>query len=261
MGVRARDVIVIARRRAGFTQHQLARRLGVPQATVARWEAGATEPKFQAVQNALAACGLDLTLGFANADEGSWNPLIFEQLSRTPAERLRKLSRGHFDRAEALGLLAASGLRTLVVGETAGALHGWPLLLDGPGAIDLLVHSGDRRRAREALAGFRQRKRIRLLDTLPGAHGYSDLARNAISMDIDGATVAVAALVDLLRVALTEDGGFATEFALALDATLQLSERLRRVDGAEAPSSPLPKLTEREARRRADEWLAGQTAQ
>jgi transcriptional regulator with XRE-family HTH domain len=68
--MRARDVILIARRRAGLTQQQLARRLGVPQVTVARWESGTTEPKFDAVQKAVGACGLDLTLGFATPMKG-----------------------------------------------------------------------------------------------------------------------------------------------------------------------------------------------
>lgn len=228
--MRARDVIVIARRRAGLTQQQLARRLGVPQVTVARWESGTTEPKFDAVQKAVGACGLDLTLGFANADEGSWNPLIYEQLLRTPAERVRKLSRGGVDRLEMLKLVGALGARAIVVGETAGALHGWPLALDGPGGIDLLVHGDDRERVKGLLASMPGRERVQLLDDLPGAWGYADLMRNATAIEVDGVEVKVAALVDLLRVALSETGGFSGEFALALDATLQLSERLRRPD-------------------------------
>jgi transcriptional regulator with XRE-family HTH domain len=84
--MRARDIIVIARRRAGLTQQELGGRLGTSQVTVARWESGATEPKFQTVQEVVAACELDLTLGLATADEGSWTALIHEQLAREPAE-------------------------------------------------------------------------------------------------------------------------------------------------------------------------------
>jgi transcriptional regulator with XRE-family HTH domain len=253
--MRARDVIVIARRRAGLTQQELARRLGVPQGTVGRWESGATEPKFRAVQEAVGACGFDLTLGFANADEGSWTSLIYEQLRRTPAERVRKLSRGHFDRVETLKLIGDSGMRTIVVGETAGALHGWPLILDGPGGLDLLVHRDDRRRAEKIVAVAPSPERIRLLDALPGAWGYADLARNSVQMDLDGVAVQVAALVDLLRVALSERGGFSVEFALALDATLQLAERLR----SSSHIGPR-KLSKQQAREEADKWLARQTA-
>jgi transcriptional regulator with XRE-family HTH domain len=247
-------VIVVARRRAGLTQQQLARRLDMPQVTIARWESGATEPKFDAVQRVVGACGYDLTLGFENADEGSWNSLIYEQLLRTPADRLRKLTRGGTARTEALKLVGASALRAIVVGETAGALHGWPLVLDGPGGIDLLVHEQDRPLLEDVLAHAPARKRIHLIEQLPGAWGYEDLARNAVRMDIDRIEVRVAALVDLLRVALSERGGFSGEFALAFDATLQLSERLRRPE-----AMPASELTEQEARKEADKWMAQHT--
>lgn len=229
--------------------------MGVPQATIARWESGFSEPKFRAVQDAVGACRLDLMLDFANADEGSWNSLIFEQLRLTPAERVRKLSRGDFDRMGVLKLVGIAGVRAIVVGETAGALHGWPLMLDGPGGIDLLVHDDDRRHVEEALASVPNRERVRLLELLPGTWGYGDLARNCVPMDIDGTVVQVGALIDLLRVAHSEQGGFSGEFALALDATLQLTERLRN----SSDTGP-HQLTEQQARREADRWLARQTA-
>ncbi len=253
--MRARDVIVVARRRAGLTQQELARRLEVPQATVARWESGVSEPKFCSVQEVAGACGLDLTLEFANADEGSWNSLIYEQLLRTPAERVRQLARGRLDRVAALKSIGEAGVRAIVVGETAGALHGWPLSLDGPGGLDLIVHRDDWRRAAEVVAATPHAERIRLLDSLPGAWGYADLARNAVQVDVDGVTVKVAALVDLLRIAHSERGGFSGEFALALDATLQLTERLRG-----SRDTPIHKPTEQGAREAADAWLARQTA-
>lgn len=247
---------MIARRRAGLTQQQLARRLGVPQGTVARWENGITEPKFEAVQRAVGACRLDLTLGFANADEGSWNSLIYEQLLRAPAERVRKLSRGRLDRIEVLKLIGASHARAIVVGETAGALHGWPLMLDATGCLDLIVHRDDRERVQGVLAAAAPHcEQVSLLDELPGAWGYADLARNSVAIEVEGAEVRVAALVDLLRVALSQTGGFSGEFALAFDATLQLSERLHSLD-----HSPTHKLSQQEAREEADRWLAAQTA-
>ena len=79
-------------------------RLGTSQVTVARWESGATEPKFETVREVVAACELDLTLGLATADEGSWTSLIYEQLAREPAERVRHLSRDRFDRVAASSL-------------------------------------------------------------------------------------------------------------------------------------------------------------
>jgi transcriptional regulator with XRE-family HTH domain len=254
--MRARDVIVIARRRAGLTQQELARRLGVPQGTVGRWESGATEPKLRAVQEAVGACELDLTLGFATADEGSWNSLIYEQLQLAPAERVRRLSHDNFDRVGALQAIGASGIPAIVVGEVAGALHGWPLVLDDQGVLELLVRTEDRGRAKEIITAAATPERLVLLDALPGAWGYRDLARNAVQIDLDGVTVQVAALIDLLRVALSENGRYSRRFALAFDETLRLTEQLRhRTDGA-APR----KLTEQHAREKADEWLARQTA-
>jgi hypothetical protein len=99
------------------------------------------------VQEVVAACEIDLTLGLATADEGSWTSLIHEQRAREPAERVRH--RDRFDRIAALALVAAVGLRAVVVGEVAGALHGWPLILSDEGTLDLVVHPEDRALATE----------------------------------------------------------------------------------------------------------------
>jgi len=252
--MRARDVIVVARRRAGLTQQELGTRLGVPQVTVARWESGATEPKFAAVQEAVRACGLDLTLGFATADEGSWAPLISEQLTREPAERVRHLTRDRFDRVAMLELVGAMGVRAIVVGEVAGALHGWPLMLDERGTLDLVVHPDDHELATETiLATAVHPDRVRLLDIPAGTHGYTDLARAATPVAVDGAAVRIAAPVDLLRIALSERRPYSQRFALALDATLQLTRR------APSPAATTDALSPAEAHARAEQWLTRQT--
>ncbi len=251
--MRARDIIVIARRRASLTQQELGERLSTSQVTIARWESGATEPKFETVQDVVAACELDLTLGLATADEGSWTALIHEQLGREPAERVRHLSRDRFDRVAALELVAAVGLRTVVVGEVAGALHGWPLILSDKGTLDLVVHPEDRALATETvLAASAAPDRVRLLDAPPGTYGFADLARAAIEVTVGGSAVEVAGLVDLLRIALTDPALYSQRFALALDATLQLIARGPSPTAEESPSLP-------ERRARADEWLAKQT--
>jgi transcriptional regulator with XRE-family HTH domain len=251
--MRARDVIVIARRRAGLTQQELGGRLGTSQVTVARWESGATEPKFQTVGEVVAACELGLTLGLAAGDEGSWTSLIYEQLGREPAERVRHLTRDRFNRIAALELVEAVGLRAVVVGEVAGALHGWPLILSDEGTLDLVVHSEDRALAEETvLAASPAPDRVRLLDAPPGTYGFADLARAAIEVTVGGIAVEVAGLVDLLRIALTDPAPYSQRFALALDATLQLTAR-----GASPAENKPRSLPERRAR--ADEWLAKQT--
>ena len=251
--MRARDIIVIARRRAGLTQQELGGRLGTSQVTVARWESGATEPKFQTVQEVVAACELDLTLGLATEDEGSWMSLIHEQLGREPAERVRHLSRDRFDRVAALELVGAVGLRAIVVGEVAGALHGWPLILSDEGTLDLVVHPEDRGLATETvLAASAAPDRVRLLDAPPGTYGFADLARAATEVTIGGGVVEVAGLVDLLRIALTNPAPYSQRFALAFDATLQLTARDPGPTENRSPSL-------RERRARADEWLTRQT--
>jgi hypothetical protein len=106
------------------------------------------------------------------------------------------LSPGGLDRVEALKFLEALGPRVVVVGETAGALHGWPLVLDGSGGIDLLVHREDRGRVEDALGASSYREQFRLLDEVPGAWGYPDLARNAVAVEVEGVELQVAALVD-----------------------------------------------------------------
>jgi transcriptional regulator with XRE-family HTH domain len=257
MAMRARDVIVVARRRAGLTQQELGRRLGVPQATVARWESGFSEPKFDAVQRAVGACGYDLTLGFANADRGSWTSLIYEQLRLAPAERVRQLSHDRFDRPAALRAIGSSSVRAIVVGEVAGALHGWPLLLARQGGIELLVHPGDLEQAEDLLAALPERERIRLLDMLPGTSGYADLVRNSVGMDVDGTGVLVAALVDLLRVAYSDGARYSRRLARAFDETLRVSERLRQ---SPRPAGKRDLLSEGEAREEVERWLERQTA-
>ena len=49
-----------ARRRAGLTQRQLAEKTGVPQSTIGRIEAGATDPRLSTLRRLLRACGFDL---------------------------------------------------------------------------------------------------------------------------------------------------------------------------------------------------------
>jgi transcriptional regulator with XRE-family HTH domain len=252
--MRARDLILIARQRAGLTQHELGQRIGAPQVTVSRWESGATEPKFKTVQDVVAACELDLTIGLATADGGSWLPLIHEQLRREPAERVRHLTYDRFDRVAALELVGAVGVRALVVGEVAGALHGWPLILSHEGTLDLVVHPGDRELASDTVLNAAiDPDRIRLVDQPAGTRGYADLARRAVSFTLEGQMVSVAGLVDLLRIALTDRGSDSERFALAFDATLELASRVADRDD---PSE----LTSAQARVRADAWLAKQNA-
>jgi hypothetical protein len=153
------------------------------------------------------------------------------------------LTYDHFDRVAALGLVGAVGLRAIAVGEVAGALHGWPLIRSEEGTLDLVVHPEDREIAEASvLAAATSRGRVR--------HGFAALARAAITVTIQRPAVEIAGLVDLLRIALSSSESHSKLFALALDATLQLTAR-----GASLKPT---KLSPREQRARADAWLARQ---
>ena len=80
-------MIYSARRRARLTQAELARRLGLPQSQVSRWERGAVTPSFETLQRVVRACGLELTIGIANRDD-SYALFIGRALDRSPAERI-----------------------------------------------------------------------------------------------------------------------------------------------------------------------------
>lgn len=84
------SLIKEARLRTGLTQAELARRMGTTQSAVARWESGATSPRFDTVVRAVRACGLELGVSLAEPDPDH-DRLIGDELARTPRERLDDL--------------------------------------------------------------------------------------------------------------------------------------------------------------------------
>lgn len=218
------DVIAIGRRRAELSQRSLARRLGVPQSTVARWEAGDHEPSLASVERALEACGLAVIVGIANGDD-SYAHQIAAQLRLSPSERVRQLGRRlSLSPVEIAGVLAVHEVRYVLIGEVAGAVHGWPITLDSG---DYLLVPDDEPRNLEALeraaaslggtggqvddpfGGFDTRLRWNLLGNQAlvasvepaGSRGYRDLLRDAEVVALDAAFVQVASLRDLIRLA------------------------------------------------------------
>ena len=81
------DLIYMARKRAGLTQAELARRLGLTQPQLSRWERGKVEPSLETLRGIVRACGLELTLGLANGDD-SYNLDVRENLELEPEERV-----------------------------------------------------------------------------------------------------------------------------------------------------------------------------
>lgn len=77
-----------ARRRAGFTQRELASRARVPQASVARIEKGTISPTVATLDRLLEACGRDLTTE-ARLGIGIDRTAIRERLELTTAQRVQ----------------------------------------------------------------------------------------------------------------------------------------------------------------------------
>lgn len=81
-----------ARRRAGYTQRGLARRLGAPQSQIARIESGGVVPRADTLDRLLAACGETLATEPV-IGRGVDRSLIAEQLKLSPRRRLEDLAR------------------------------------------------------------------------------------------------------------------------------------------------------------------------
>ena len=82
-----------ARRQAGLTQVELARRLGVSQAAVAKLERPGANPTVETLDYALWETGHRLTLTAPARRPGVDESLIRQQLELSPAERIRQLDR------------------------------------------------------------------------------------------------------------------------------------------------------------------------
>jgi len=104
--VSAQSILRSARRRAGWSQRELARRAGVPFSTVARVETGAMTPRVDTLERLLRACGERL-VAVAARDAGVDRTQIRELLGLTPAQRLARLTTG----ARNLGPLRGAAAR------------------------------------------------------------------------------------------------------------------------------------------------------
>lgn len=80
-----------ARRRAGLTQTDLARRLAVTQAAVAQLEQPGSNPRIATLERALRAAGAELVVGVRPRRSSVDESLIRQQLALTPAQRLHGL--------------------------------------------------------------------------------------------------------------------------------------------------------------------------
>ena len=255
--MRGGDYVMMARRRAGLTQRQLAERLGIRQATIARWERGDRGVSLDDVELVARACGLQLDAHLLVEDR-SWWPQIAMQLELDPLERVRRLTPPRApDIAAVLAELAGAGVPGLVIGEVAGALHGWPLVLGSPmieicGLVDAIGYRLRQIGARKTRGG----RHIAsggvsvVIDEDPaGTGGEADLARNRVAFETPAGALDVAGLIDLLRIADASAARTARRDSLTLQAVLDVQ---REQQAAGAPD-------DRAAGDRVAEWLSEQT--
>lgn len=230
----APDLLLLARRTAALSQAELAQRLGRSRSTIARWELGTMAPAYDAVMDAVAACGLAATVALANADS-SYLHDVGGRLRLAPIERLRRLASEQ--QVDIVERLAASGAAAIVIGDTAAALHGWPLLLAPEDDVEVCATAV----AAPSLEG------VLVVERPPGTRGYADLRRGCEPVDLPGGQVCVASPLDLLRI---ERARHHVVEAGAIEAVLE--HRRRWPDGPPAPHQ----YTEQEANAAIEAWLA-----
>lgn len=254
------DMVWMARRRAGLTQRELAGRLGVPTSTVARWESGGHAPSMDAVRALARACGLELVVGLAGGDD-SYARDVATRVRLTPTVRVRSFAvPGVADPLAIAAALADREVRYVLVGEVAGAAHGWPITL-ARGEYLVVAQEGARNwerleRAAESLGGDRRELEdpfagqdvtvrwplpaggsLAAAASLSGTGGYSDLLRAARPVALEQSVVQVAALRDLIRIADASPVPERRVFLPALWATLEQAERRdARAERGDAPA-------------------------
>jgi transcriptional regulator with XRE-family HTH domain len=77
----------MARRRAGFTQRELARRAGVSQPTISRIEGGVVSPSVDTLTPLIEACEMDLLI-LDHPGDGVDRTQLWERLRMAPHDRL-----------------------------------------------------------------------------------------------------------------------------------------------------------------------------
>jgi transcriptional regulator with XRE-family HTH domain len=233
--MRGGDYVLMARRRAGLTQRELAACLGLRQATIARWERGDRQVGIEDVEAVAGVCGLHLEAHLV-ADDRSWWSQIALQLDLDPLDRVRHLTpSGSPDLASALGQLRVSWQRLVVIGDVAGALQGWPLVLGG-GVIEVCTQAADGAPLLTAMGPRIARHeyelsggvRLRVVAEPAGTRGLPDLWRGSEHVATPAGEIRIASLVDLLRIADASRSKLAYREALAYRAVLDVLDARRR---------------------------------
>jgi transcriptional regulator with XRE-family HTH domain len=84
------DLLREARRRAGLSQAELARRAGKPTSVIGRWERDEVKPSLETLRELVGACGFEV--GFRLREAGHDHDGVIEgSLRLTPSQRLAQL--------------------------------------------------------------------------------------------------------------------------------------------------------------------------
>jgi transcriptional regulator with XRE-family HTH domain len=84
------DLLKEARKRAGLSQAELARRAGKPTSVIGRWERGEVKPSLETLLSLVRSCGLELRFRLQPRDDAQ-DAAILAALDLTPEERLAQL--------------------------------------------------------------------------------------------------------------------------------------------------------------------------
>lgn len=86
------ELIRSARLRAGYSQKELAQRLGMASSSIARWETDTVEPGFSTLRRVLQACGFDIPPVLAAYErDPERDAQVREMRELTPQERMTRL--------------------------------------------------------------------------------------------------------------------------------------------------------------------------
>lgn len=86
------ELIRSARLRAGYSQKELAERLGMASSSIARWETETVEPGFSTLRRVLQACGFDIPPVLVPYERDlERDAQVQEMRELTPQERVTRL--------------------------------------------------------------------------------------------------------------------------------------------------------------------------
>jgi transcriptional regulator with XRE-family HTH domain len=225
------ELIRSARLRAGLSQAELAKRLGLPASSIGRWETDAVEPGYSTLRRVLQACGFDLPAELEPYEPDSeLDKRIEKARLLTPQERVAKMLRSGrrlfpLDPYVLLRELEHAHVAYIVIGPLARIIHGSEETTDDL-AITPSLRSDNLRRLEEGLEAVNAHRvdmrplgiaeldpeqepwvplvcdagEFHVIAHPPGTGGYHDLRRRANREALgEGLRPAVAHPADLVR--------------------------------------------------------------